>query len=109
MPRTWTRWTPEHAAGVLRELDASGLTLAQFARRRGLCVQRLRRWRDRLVVPPTVGPRLVELVPAVTAPHDERVGSIRLHCPTGHVVELDDVDLAHGVLTVLRALAEAAC
>lgn len=109
MSRTWTRWTSAHAEVVLREFDDSGLTLAEFARRRGLCVQRLRRWRDRLAPEPVVVPRVVELVPAASEIRDVRGGSIRLHCPTGHVVELDDVDLAHGVLTVLRALAEAAC
>ena len=103
MPRTWSRWTPTHAALVIRELNASGLTLAEFARRRGLCVQRLRRWRDRLEV--TAGPRVIELVPSAPAAPADPLGAMRIHCPTGHVIDLYQGD----VLTVLRALAEVAC
>lgn len=111
MPRTWTRWTPDHAALVLGDLDASGLTLTEFARRRGLCVQRLRRWRDRLAPVPAGRPRLVELVPAGherDAPAERKV-SILVHCPSGHVLELQGVEPDHGVLTILRALTAATC
>lgn len=104
MPRTWNRWTPARAAAVLRDLDGSGLTLAEFARRRGLSVQRLRRWQDRLA--PLAPPRLIELVPAAQVLPSEQQGTVRLRCPSGHVLELEDVQLVDGVATLLRALRE---
>lgn len=103
--RTWSRWTPAYAARVIDEWTASGVTLTAFARQRGLCVQRLRRWRDRLRAPAGVRPRLVELVP----PQPKSVGTLRVICPTGHVLEVVDVDLAHALDVVLRGLREAAC
>ncbi len=107
MSRTWIRWTPAHAAAVLRDLDASGLTLSAFARKRGLCAQRLTRWRDKLAPPPVRAARLIELVPP--EPASSPMGSLRIVCPTGHLVELDDVDLDRGLVAVLRALKQLAC
>ena len=42
------RWKSADARGVLAALTASGLSLNEFARREGLQVQRLIRWRQRL-------------------------------------------------------------
>lgn len=107
MSRTWTRWTPAHAAAVLRDLDASGLTLAAFARQRDLCPQRLSRWRDKLPPRPAGTARLIELVPQDTV--QSSTGSLRIVCPTGHLVELVHVDLDRGLVAVLRALEQLAC
>ena len=107
MSRTWIRWTPAHAAAVLRDFEASGLTVAAFARKRGVCAQRLSRWCDKLALPPVRASRLIELVPPQTASSPS--GSLRIVCPTGHLVELDDVDLDRGLAAVLRALKQLAC
>lgn len=65
MGRRWRQWDETTARAVLAEFDASGLTMTAFARERGLCVQRVRRWRDRLEASPPRG-RFIELV-ATTA------------------------------------------
>ena len=56
MPRTHAqptystrrRWTVVEARGALAALESSGLPAAEFARREGLDVQRLHRWRREL-------------------------------------------------------------
>ena len=101
MGASWTRWSPADARSVLAELEASGLSVAEFARRRGVHPERLRRWRARYRGEHRpVGPRLVELVAA--APR----GALRVLCPSGHVVELVDVELGLGLRLVLDAAAE---
>lgn len=68
------RWDEPVARAVLADWEASGLTLAAFARQRGLDVQRLQRWRSRLAGPPRHAgpprpPRFVEVVASTpTAP-----------------------------------------
>lgn len=42
------RWTETEAREVVAELCSSGMTVEEFARRRGLDSQRLYRWRRRL-------------------------------------------------------------
>jgi hypothetical protein len=42
------RWSESRAREVLAQADASGLSDVEFARRRGLRYERLRRWRLRL-------------------------------------------------------------
>lgn len=103
MARRWRRWNAQQARSVLEELDASGLSVAEFARRRGVHPGRIRRWRARLR--PSLqadSPRLVELVPTNVAPR----GALRLHCPSGHVIELNEVDLASALRLALAAAAE---
>lgn len=46
--RSGQRWTAEVAAEILAEQEASGESIAGFARRRGVSVQRLHWWRKRL-------------------------------------------------------------
>jgi transposase-like protein len=106
MARRWKRWTAERAAEVLDELAASGLTAAEFARRRQIHPQRLRRWRRRLQAEEReVHLQLVELVPTSAAPaaSPAAAGTLRLHCPSGHVIELGAVDLAQGLRLMLAA------
>lgn len=107
MAKTRTRWTPEQASALLMEFDGSRLSMAEFSRRRGFDPERLRRWRPRLgeVPAPTV-PRLVELVPP-----QETAGvrvQVQVHCPSGHRVEVADVDLDVGLRAALAAVAELA-
>ncbi|MCB9713426.1 MAG: hypothetical protein H6712_06190 [Myxococcales bacterium] len=42
------RWTPEHAASLLDEVERSGLSDHAFAKRRGIDSKRLWWWRKRL-------------------------------------------------------------
>ena len=50
--RTRRRWTAEDARAALTALERSGLSLAAFAAREDLDVQRLRHWRKRLAAAP---------------------------------------------------------
>jgi transposase-like protein len=43
-----TRWSAAEASAVLTELERSGLSVQEFARREGLQPERLYRWRQRL-------------------------------------------------------------
>jgi hypothetical protein len=44
----WRQWTTDEARRVVSAWRASGLPLATFARKRGLCAERVRWWRKRL-------------------------------------------------------------
>jgi len=97
------RWTPAHAREVLAELDSSGLSQAEFARRRGLKPNRLGRWRARFRCETAAQhPPLVELV---ARPATGNV-QIQIVCPSGHRVELDSVELREGLVVALGAVAE---
>ncbi len=97
------RWTRADARVVIDELEASGLTIAAFARKRTLSYERLRKWRARFRrEAATARPRLVELV----ARQPEPVVRLAVRCPSGHRVELGDVELAGGLRLVLAAIAE---
>jgi len=103
MAKKRTRWTPKQAGCVLDDLDASGLNVLEFSKKYKLDPKRLRRWRTRLgreEVP--VLPRLVELV------NSEKVAHARLHVhfPSGHWVEVTDVELDVGLRAALTAVAE---
>jgi hypothetical protein len=49
--RRWHHWTEDEARGVLRELGASGESVAGFCRRTGVSRQRLSYWRKRISRP----------------------------------------------------------
>ena len=65
--KTRRRWREEDAATVLAALDASGRSMAEFAKRHGLDMQRLHFWRRRLGTArrPSKGraPTFVEVLP----------------------------------------------
>lgn len=112
-----SRWTEGDARLVLGDLERSGLELKAFARTRGLSAQRIRVWQGRLAVqsstpaPPASGSdlRMVELMPAVTPITVPVSGRLHLRCPSGHTIELIDVDPARGLAVILAALRETAC
>jgi transposase-like protein len=107
------RWTPTDAARVIEALDRSGLCIAAFAKEHGLCAERLRRWRMRLHAPessvaPSPSGQIIELVP-VAAPALPPVGRVVIRCPSGHVIDLVDVDMERGLAAVLRSLRAVTC
>jgi hypothetical protein len=59
-------WTEDEARRALKELDASGLTVAAFGRRTGIAEKRLRWWRKRLASTPAA--RSTTLVPVRVKP-----------------------------------------
>lgn len=96
-----TRWTRAQARRVIDDLQRSELTVAEFARTRDLHPKRIRVWRDRFDEEAAMeAPRMVELVAvAPSAPC-----TLKLHCPSGHVVEVEAVELTDGVRALLAAL-----
>lgn len=103
-----TRWNADYAGEIHRALDASGLSLAEYARQKGLDEQRLRWWRTRLRRGvPCGGSKILELVQPKPSPGS--LASLRLVCPSGHVIELSGGDPAHALAEVLRALQAAGC
>jgi transposase-like protein len=49
MDRGWRQWTEEDARGALAELSSTRESVTEFARRRGVSVERIRYWRKRLM------------------------------------------------------------
>jgi len=98
-----TRWTRAQARRVVSDLEHSGLTVSAFARDRDLHPKRIREWRKRFEQEAAAeAPRMVELVTvASTVPC-----SLKLSCPSGHVLEVSGIDLTDGVRALLSALPE---
>lgn len=68
MSKKRARWTVADARRTLKELDASRMSVSEFAEREGLDAQRLHRWRRRFAAEGTPGeieatPALIELRP----------------------------------------------
>ena len=98
-----TRWTPAQARRVVDDFQRSGLTVAEYARRRELHPKRIREWRKRFEDEATIeAPRMVELI--TVAPPTPCV--LKLCCPSGHVIEVTCVELTDGVRALLAALPE---
>jgi transposase-like protein len=76
------RWNAEDARAVLKQLDASGLSVGEFAAQHALDVQRLYRWRAELgrAAP---APAFVEIKPAASQ-------AIEVALRSGHVVSVPD-------------------
>ena len=56
------RWRAKEARAILKDLDASGLSVREFAARHGLETQRLYRWRTQLASSgPVAAPPFVEI------------------------------------------------
>lgn len=112
MAKASQRWTRAEARVVIDQLEASGLSVAAFAKRRALSYERVRKWRSRFRGEAAVAaPRLVELVarsPEADAPPSEPVADLILRCPSGHSIELRDVALASGLRLLVAILDERA-
>jgi transposase-like protein len=75
------RWTTDDARAVLAALDASGLTIREFADREGLDPQRLYRWRAQIG---ETAPAFVEIARAAVGP------GIEVVLRSGHVMRVPD-------------------
>jgi len=83
MSSSRTRWMRAQAREVVEALEASGLSMAQFERERGLDPERIHRWRARFRREAAeAGPRLVVLVTRREAPG----ARLQVDCPSGHRV-----------------------
>ena len=99
-------WTAEQAASVLADCEASGQTVTGYCRQRDIDPKRLWRWRGRLNKDAAKSdgmPRFVELVPRPQPPSPAR---LRIHCPSGHQLEVEQVELLAGLRAALFAIAE---
>jgi transposase-like protein len=103
------RWTADDARVVLDALDASRLSIAEFARQEGIDPQRLYMWRRKLGERAEVlaAPRLVEL--RVREPSPTRPLGIEVSCPSGHIVRVHDAAALDLLAAVLRAVEGASC
>jgi len=104
------RWTREYALTVFADFDNSALSLADFARTRGFDIQRLRWWSHQLGRQDK--PRIVELVAKDQPPQllqTTHAAALRIHCPSGHLVELNQPLPQPLLVDLFRALQEATC
>jgi hypothetical protein len=92
--RRWQQWTAAEARRVLKAWRASGLSLAAFARKRGLCAERVRWWHKRLADGRGHGEEIVRLVPAVVTglPPQSATTAVTVRAHGDVVVEIADVN-----------------
>jgi len=99
-----TQWTREQARDIVRELEASGLKVADFARLNNIKPKRLYRWRRLLQSDvddrSESAPRLVELV----AKKQAVSASIQIHCRDGHTIAFNADELLVGLQAALTAI-----
>lgn len=79
------RWSAEDARAILDRLDASGLSVREFATREGLDVQRVYRWRAQMR-----SPRGSKEAPAFVEIKAIAAASIEIVLRSGHVVRVRD-------------------
>ena len=114
------RWTPQDARRVLDAREASGASVAAFARKTGLTVQRLSWWRKRLkeerateeslnalstdASPPAFVPVTVRRAPRMSAPET----AVVVHTDDGFRIEVLHLDAASAtwVAVLLRSIGE---
>jgi transposase-like protein len=100
------RWRAKEARTVLKHLEASGLSVREFAARHGLETQRLYRWRAQLASSgPVAAPPFVEIerTPGV---------AIEVVLRSGHVIRVPDgfgEDALRRVVAVLDGASGARC
>ena len=78
------RWSAKEARTILNSLDASRMSVREFAARYGLDAQRLYRWRAQLAAErPATAPTFLEITQSVGA-------AIEVVLRSGHVVRVKD-------------------
>lgn len=104
--RSWSksrRWTEKEARGALEALSRSGLSVAEFAEREDLDVQRLYSWRRRLSSAPTVAPQFIELKGIAS---DAR---FEIELRSGHVVRVPATFDSDALRRLIAALESVGC
>lgn len=81
MSNTSKSWSPEEADRILRALDSSGLSVAEFSRQHGIVAHRLYWARRRRLAKPAQEARQPEF--AQLAVIDERKTPVELRLPSG--------------------------
>ena len=113
-------WTEDEARRVIEAWKASGVTVPAFARKVGLAVDRVYRWRERLGAAPAeprargtrrASPRVSALVPVVVratpaAPPSDASAPVTVCTREGLRVEVAGLDAASAawVATLVRSL-----
>lgn len=107
------RWSEEKGRGEVLAFEASGLSMAAFARRQGVSLSKLKYWRKKVTADPVsavVPTRFVELVSATSgrqmnARHDSAAPNDRLvlQGPLGWVLEVPP-DHLDGLIRSLAAV-----
>ena len=97
---------------MLDALEASKLSIAEFARQEGIDPQRLYLWRrklgsSRVAHAPPAGTHLVEL--RVRQPSHGASLGMEVACPSGHVVRVRDSASVDALAAVRRAIEGASC
>jgi hypothetical protein len=89
----WRQWKAAEARRVLKAWRASGLPVAAFARKRGLCAERVRWWHRRLGDGHAAGEESLKLVPAVVTglSPSTTTNAVTVRAPGDVVVEIADV------------------
>ena len=113
--KTRERWSDDKGRGVVQAFEASGLSMAAFARHHGVPQSKVKYWRKKVAQAPSTGvvaTRFVELVPRASAPPKAvpqdswAVGDrVVLQGPLGWVVQVppDHLDaLIHSLASVSR-------
>jgi len=78
------RWSAKEARAVLKHLDASGMSLREFAARHGLDAHRLYRWRAQVAsAVPATAPPFVEIERSPSA-------ALEVVLRSGHVIRVRD-------------------
>lgn len=105
-------WSEAEAQAVLEACEASGLSVAEFARRHGLGAQRLRWWKKRRAE--EVGPAALSFVPVhvaeVPSPPAQGVAgtaSMEVLLAGGQRIRVEPGFEAHALARLVRALEEA--
>jgi transposase-like protein len=81
----WRQWSEDEARSVLARLDASGQSVAEFARFIGVSPHRITYWRSKLAAPPSA-----PFVPVRLATHSAielAIGPVSLRLPEGTSAE----------------------
>lgn len=95
------RWSRDEAREVLGRLEASGLSVREFAAREGLDRQRVYRWRAQLSAGgPARVPAFVEVKTIIAS------SPIEVVLQSGHVIRVRDGFRAETLRQVISALAE---
>jgi transposase-like protein len=79
-------WRQDDAEVIVGAMLHSGMTLSAFAREFGVCVQRLRRWRERIGSQPSIGQSPATAVATAFRPVRVVVGPEKARVPTFELV-----------------------